>query len=270
MSDAESDRHLVNAVRHAYDESADGWQAGPVPVYRTFARALVEACPRPLADRLVLDLGAGTGVASEVLAQAGARPVAVDLAFAMLRQRQEQRPPGAVGDAQALPFRDGSFDAVVAAFSLNHLPDPAAGLAECRRVTCPGGMVLASSFPSDAEHPAKAIVEAALEQFGYQRPAWYQTFKNRLVALTGDSEALEQAAREAGLADVSVVRLDVDAGLDSPELALEWRLHMPHTMSFVAGLDAGARAALRSRALTVLSRDLPSRVPILVLCAHVP
>jgi SAM-dependent methyltransferase len=46
-----------------------------------------------------------------------------------------------VADAQALPFRDTSFDRVIATCLLLHLPEPETALAEWRRVVRPGGMV---------------------------------------------------------------------------------------------------------------------------------
>jgi SAM-dependent methyltransferase len=58
-----------------------------------------------------------------------------------------QRPPGAapVVDARAeqLPFEDDSFDAALALLVVNFMADPAAGVAEMRRVTRPGGTVAA-------------------------------------------------------------------------------------------------------------------------------
>jgi SAM-dependent methyltransferase len=42
-------------------------------------------------------------------------------------------------DMQALPFKDGEFDLVVHSDTLEHIPDPVRGLAECRRVLRPGG-----------------------------------------------------------------------------------------------------------------------------------
>lgn len=172
---------LAVAIRRAYEGSADSWAEGPSLVYRRLATALVDASPEPFPERPCLDLGAGTGVASEVLEAAGARPVGVDLAEAMVRHPREDRPPGVVGDALCLPFRDGVFDAVAVAFSLNHLPDPVAGLRECRRVVSRAGAVLASTFPSTADHPAKAAVERVLEDFGYRRPPWYEEFKSPLA-----------------------------------------------------------------------------------------
>jgi SAM-dependent methyltransferase len=49
------------------------------------------------------------------------------------------------GDATALPFGDGSFDAVTLLDVLEHIPDDAAAAAEALRVVRPGGWVLVSS-----------------------------------------------------------------------------------------------------------------------------
>ncbi len=271
MSDSRAgERRLVADIRSAYQGAAEGWATGPAALYRRLADALVRAGSQDLAGHRVLDLGAGTGVASEVLTAAGARPVGFDLAHAMLTHQQAQRPPGVVGDAAALPFSGGAFDAVVAAFCLNHVPDPAGALDECRRVTRADGLVLASTFPSGADHPAKAAVESVLEQFGYRRPDWYATFKARIADRTGASDALVDAAVTAGLIDVAVDCVEVDAGLHDPAVAVTWRLNMPHTVGFVAALDPSDREALRTRAVAAMPPRLPPSVPMLVLRARTP
>lgn len=48
---------------------------------------------------------------------------------------------GQQANATALPFEDGSFDAVIAMHMLYHLPDPAKGFAEMHRVLKPGGFL---------------------------------------------------------------------------------------------------------------------------------
>ena len=91
-------------------------------MYAPLARALVAAAPVPLAGRLVLDLGAGTGVAGRAALAAGARRVvAADLSEGMLRRGHARGGHPVAADAVALPFRDGRFDLVLAAFCLNHL-----------------------------------------------------------------------------------------------------------------------------------------------------
>ena len=92
--------------------------------------------------RRVLDLGAGTGLLTEVLLAAGHEVVAVDPSVPMLEQLRARLPqvPTATGGAEALPLPDRSVDAVVAGQAAHWFePEPAA--AELRRVLRPGGVV---------------------------------------------------------------------------------------------------------------------------------
>jgi SAM-dependent methyltransferase len=93
---------------------------------------------------------------------------------------------GRQADAAALPFEDGSFDAVIAMHMLYHLPDPEAGIAEMFRVLKPGGFLavttngmgnmrgiyeLTAVFGSEPFDPGAAV-------FGYDRAealirAWF-------------------------------------------------------------------------------------------------
>jgi ubiquinone/menaquinone biosynthesis C-methylase UbiE len=88
-----------------------------------------------------LDLGTGTGRNLPLL---GGRPaVGVDLHAWNLRRARRRRAGAAlvVARAEALPFRDGAFDTVVSGLVLCSVDDPAAALAEVRRVLRPGGAV---------------------------------------------------------------------------------------------------------------------------------
>ena len=93
----------------------------------------------PHAQGRVLDVGCGTGVLLERLADRGA-PVGLDLSPGMLaraRRRQARRgfaTPLVCGDAQDLPFRDGVFDSVVSTFAVNAVPDLECALREMLRV----------------------------------------------------------------------------------------------------------------------------------------
>ncbi|HET9081942.1 MAG TPA: class I SAM-dependent methyltransferase [Trebonia sp.] len=98
---------------------------------------------------VVIDVGCGTGRALPPLREAvgpAGTVIAVDVTPEMLdAARPAARLAGAamvVADARALPFCDGSCDAVFAAGLVNHLPDTPAGLRELARVTRPGGLLV--------------------------------------------------------------------------------------------------------------------------------
>ena len=92
--------------------------------------------------RRVLDLGAGTGLLTEVLLRAGHEVVAVDPSAAMLRQLSARLPQviTAVGGAEALPVAVQSVDAVLAGQAA-HWFEPVPAAEQMRRVLRPGGVV---------------------------------------------------------------------------------------------------------------------------------
>jgi 2-polyprenyl-3-methyl-5-hydroxy-6-metoxy-1,4-benzoquinol methylase len=99
--------------------------------------------------RRVLDVGAGQGSFSRVLAARGFDVTSADAsaaAVAVLRERLGH--PVVEADATALPFPDESFDAAVLAEVLEHVDDDRRAVAEVRRVLRPGG-VLALSVPAN-------------------------------------------------------------------------------------------------------------------------
>ena len=90
----------------------------------------------------VLDLGAGTGLLTDVLLAAGHQVVAVDPSAEMLEQLRARLPQvtAAVGGAEGIPLPDSDVDAVVAGQAA-HWFDPVPAADELRRVLRPGGTV---------------------------------------------------------------------------------------------------------------------------------
>lgn len=256
----------------AYDGTAAGWADGPERVlYGQLADALVAACPPDLTGRTILDLGAGTGAASRAASAVGARVVATDLAVGMLAHDAAVRPPAVAADALALPFADDSLDGVLAAFVLNHLPDPVAALAQARRVTRPGGVVAASTFHADWDHPAKHAVDEGAARFGYVAPDWYRELKTSHAPHAGDPDTLAAAAGAAGLTGVHVACRGVDTGLVEARDLVRWRLGMAQFSSFVTALSPAGRRLLTEQAVARLGSD-PRRLQpeVLLLVATVP
>ena len=248
----------------AYDVAASAWDNGPGRLYRATAEALLDRSPVTLHGARVLDVGAGTGIAGTIAIRRGAATVvATDRAPGMLRQNASDREV-VVADAYALPFADDAFDLVVAAYLINHLDDPGAGLREFRRVA---PALLASSFDESWDHPAKAAIDAVMTEAGYEPPSWYAEIKSTNDQV-GGPEALAQLAREAGYTEAEANRIDVPTGIDSAAAMVEWRWGMAHLAPFVAGLDAGPREQLRSRAEAAVAGLPPVVVAMLALSAR--
>ena len=87
-----------------------------------------------LADKRVLDVGAGRGYLQHIVADY----TGLDISPAARRYFTK---PFVLGSATAMPFPDGSFDAAWSVWVLEHVPNPEAALAEMRRVVRGGGLL---------------------------------------------------------------------------------------------------------------------------------
>ena len=107
-------------------------------------RAVAEADPRR-----VLEVGCGPGEASERIArELGVEVVALDTSERMVELARARGVEARVGDVQALPFEDGSFDCALAAWVLFHAADLDRAVAELARVLRGGGrLVVATNAP---------------------------------------------------------------------------------------------------------------------------
>jgi len=101
----------------------------------------------------VVDVGCGNGVYLAGLARRGhgGPAIGVDLSPGMLAAARPGAPAAGltVGDAAALPVADRQADVTLAPHMLYHVPDPAAAVAEFRRITRPGGQLLVVLNGSD-------------------------------------------------------------------------------------------------------------------------
>jgi SAM-dependent methyltransferase len=150
-----------------------------------------------------------------------------------------------------LPFAAGSFDAVVASFCFNHLEDPAVGVREAGRVANPDGIVLASTYAADDDHPVKDAVHRALGELGWAVPSWYARLKSAMAAW-GTVDAASAAIERGGLRPLAVERREVAFPDLSPAQMVDTRLGVAHIAPFVAALDPSTHRQLRERALELL------------------
>jgi MPBQ/MSBQ methyltransferase len=159
------------------------------------ARALEQA---DLADGdlTVVDVGAGTGFTTEgIVARVPPQNVTMLDQSPHQLARSEAKPAlrrcsRVLGDAEALPFSDDTFDRYVSAGSIEYWPDPQRGIAEAYRVTKPGGTALLIGPVRPANRVARALARAWMlfpPAAEYER--WFRTagFDDvRTVALAPD------------------------------------------------------------------------------------
>ncbi len=134
------------------------WSSGDYSVVGTtlqiVGEELCEALDLRAGDR-VLDVAAGNGNASLAAAHRGCEVVASDYVPALLDRARERAAAERLdiefreADAEALPFADASFDAVVSTFGVMFTPDQERAAAELVRVCRPGGRIGLANWTPD-------------------------------------------------------------------------------------------------------------------------
>lgn len=157
----------------------------------------------------VLDLGCGTGpaaLAAAMRAGTSGRVVAIDTQPAMLAIGKAKPNTGApiewlVGDAQALNYAAGTFDAVVACHLLQHLPDPAKALSEIRRVLKKGGRFTTTCWRHFDHCPAYgSLIRGMARESGVEPEKVHAAAGYRL----GDENKLKSLLSDAGFTDITL------------------------------------------------------------------
>jgi SAM-dependent methyltransferase len=132
------------------------------------ARDIVVAAAAEAAPRRVLDVGCGTGDLTERLRrELGADVVAVDQSERMVELTRGRGIDARVADVQELPFPDGSFDAVVAAWVLFHVPEVPRALDELARVLRPGGRLVAATNSNEHLQELYDLLELGRMPFAF-------------------------------------------------------------------------------------------------------
>ena len=128
----------------------------------------------------VLDVGCGVKPYYPFFAEVAAEYVGVDVV--------ENPAAELLGPVEALPVEDASFDVVLCTQVLEHCDDPAQAVRELRRVTRPGGRVLASTHGVQVYHPSPSDYwrwthEGLRRLFDDRAPTGRRSRSSRLRAL---------------------------------------------------------------------------------------
>jgi demethylmenaquinone methyltransferase / 2-methoxy-6-polyprenyl-1,4-benzoquinol methylase len=194
---------MFDGLAGRYDLLNDVLSAGQDRYWRRAVARIVAAGP----GERVLDLAAGTGTSSVSFTASGATCIACDFSLGMLQAGKQRNTVENVtfvaGDALALPFADGQFDAVTISFGLRNTADPGQALAEMLRVTRPGGRLVVCEFSHLAAPALDRVYHQALHAGGpaiarvlAQDPGAY-AYLAETIAAWPDQRAL---ARMIGLA----------------------------------------------------------------------
>lgn len=237
MSEA---RHDAWAVGEAYEPYVGRWS-------RLVAAELLAWLAVPPGARW-LDVGAGTGALSRTILDRAA-PEAVtglDASAGFVQHASarvaDRRASFRVGDAQALPFDDGAFDAAVSGLVLNFVPAPARMVAEMCRVVRRGGAV--GLYVWDYAE-GMALMRHFWDAAAALDPAARPLDEGRRFPVCRP-EPLAVLFRDAGLADVEVRALDVPTVFrDFDDYWTPFLGGQGPAPGYCASLDETRRAALR-------------------------
>jgi SAM-dependent methyltransferase len=200
--------------------------------YNDSFTAITDRANAPLLDAVkvgrgtrLLDVAAGPGRMTRAAADRGAKATGVDLAPAMVAIARASFPDidFREASADALPFADTSFDALVCAFGLGHFPDPESVIAEFFRVLAPDGVAALSWWEGFARNRINGIFHETLARLQVSAPPGLLP-QGPPMDRFSDPDAFAALLRAAGFKDVAVAPVTFTYRLrDAEEL---WELAM--------------------------------------------
>lgn len=209
---------LFAPIAGGYERWASVLSLGQDPRWRDEMVAGLNCSP----GAAVLDVAAGTGSITRELEARGARVIALDQSFEMLRLARTRGARTVLATAQRLPFADATFDAVTFSYLLRYVDDPASCMRELARVLRPGGSIGMVEFgrPGGCWGPwwtlftrvglpvAGALVGSGWREVGSFLGPSIDAFHRRFAG-----DRLPALWHAAGLTDVRVRHMSLGGGL---------------------------------------------------------
>ncbi|HEY0184564.1 MAG TPA: methyltransferase domain-containing protein [Rhodopila sp.] len=162
------DTEAIRTFEHAgWEQAASAYEAAFATATRQFIPALLDAAG-VTGGQSVLDVACGPGFVAAGAVERGATVRGLDFSAAMLAVARARHPGIRFdqGDAEALPYPDANFGAVVSNFGIHHVPQPIVALREAGRVLCAGGCLAFTVWATPAENLAWKLVFDAIRRCG--------------------------------------------------------------------------------------------------------
>jgi SAM-dependent methyltransferase len=191
-------------------------------LFAPLAREVLDHTEIPVGAR-VLDVACGTGIVARTIARRmgpTGQVVGLDLSPAMLAaargaaEVEELAIEVRQGNAEHLPFADGTFDLVLCQMGMQFIPDRPRAAAEMHRVLTLGGQVVISTWRGLDQNPFFAEYEQAVRR-RFDSPALETPF------VLGDPLALAALLQDAGFTDVSIEPVMIEANYTEPDRFIE-------------------------------------------------
>ena len=192
----------------------------------------------------ILDIGAGTGFLSLILTEMGYEVVGIDLSEEMIERAKEKAADRGVelkikfkvGDAEALPFESGVFDAIVNRAVLWTLPEPKKALDEWKRVLKPGGKLcffLHEPHRNGLTQRLRRQLGNVLTFFMERRNQWYSLYHRKLdveLPFRGGVKPtiITKLLEDSGFEHVSAEPMHEISRLKTEKMPLRYRIGHNH------------------------------------------
>ncbi len=217
MTEAKVDADAFNAFEAAgWEKQAAGYEDFFGQITTRLVDPLLDAAEIRAGER-VLDVATGPGYVAAAAAERGAVTIGLDNAEAMLSRARRRLPQIEFrrGSVEALPFPDGSFDAVVGNFILLHLGRPEQAAAEFVRVLAPGGRVALTVWDVPEKARLLGVLVDAVAAAEATPPAEIPV--GPPIFRFADDREFDRLLRDQGLEDIEVRTIAFSHAAPSPD-----------------------------------------------------